>query len=60
MSILNISYIAQNVRLFVQWLFVSEMHCNPQAYGVWARQGLQLIPKYPRPRTLQTETEWLR
>jgi hypothetical protein len=45
MPILNISYIAQNVRLFVQWLFVSEMPCNPQAYGVWARQGLQLIPQ---------------
>jgi len=34
---LNIYYIIQNFQNFLQWLFVSEMPCNPQTYRVWAR-----------------------
>jgi hypothetical protein len=30
---LNIYYITQNFRNFLQWLFVNEMPCNPQTYG---------------------------
>jgi hypothetical protein len=34
---LNVCYITQNIQIFLQWVFVSEMPCNPQTYGVWAR-----------------------
>ena len=36
---LNVCYITQNIQIFLQWVFVSEMPCNPQTYGVWARKG---------------------
>jgi len=42
---LNICYITQNIQIFLQWVFVSEMPCNPQTYGVWARKGESVLLK---------------
>jgi len=47
LSILIIFFIAQQFRLFLQWLFVSGRPCNPQTYG-----GLgSLALGNPRPMT---------
>ena len=45
---LNLYYITQNFQNFLQWLFVSEMPCNPQTYGVWARYDPS--PAFPLPK----------
>ena len=39
LSILIIFFIAQQFRLFLQWLFVSGRPCSPQTYGVGARNS---------------------